>query len=308
MERNVTLPNIESADAYDAMALFYERHWGTRFLGNAKQLFSELLLEHVELGAPVLDLCCGTGEFAKWLDEKGLIVTGIDNSDGMLSCARTKVPFAQFHKADMRVFQLPCQFDFVTCFYNSINQAMTLADLCGVLLSVRRHLRPGGWFLFDMIEEKGYVDSWEADEVVHLDEKRCEIQYRYDHTRRIALCSVAIRETVGGRQQEFVIRQRPLSLRSLKTELKHAGFTVESVKSVREAKPLNGRLAILARARDPNEITDLRSMEVLDVGHLAATTRAAQQDQSRWGSVNLVWSPLGACHPRVSRTAPGRQL
>lgn len=268
MERDVILPDIESADAYDAIAPFYARHWGTRFFGSAKQLFSDLLLRHVDWGAPVLDLCCGTGDFAEWLDRKGMIVTGIDNSLRMLACARAKVPFAQFYKADMRTFQLPLQFDFATCFYNSINLVLTLPDLRRVFRSVRLHLRPGGRFLFDVVEESGYIDSWEADEVVHLDGQRCEVRYRYDQIRAIAFSHIVIGESPG-EQQEYVIHERPFALRTLRIELKRAGFTVESVTPVREAVPLKGRLAIVARATDPEVLTNLRGVAVVDIGRIA---------------------------------------
>jgi SAM-dependent methyltransferase len=292
MERNVILPDMDSADAYDAIAPFYARHWGTRFFGSAKELFSDQLLRHVEWGATVLDLCCGTGDFAEWLDGKGMIVTGVDNSIRMLACARAKVPYAQFYKTDMRTFQLPFQFDFATCFYNSINHALTLPDLRRVLRSVRRHLRPGGRFLFDVVEENGYLDSWEADEVVHLDDRRCEVRYRYDQLRAIAFCHIVIGETAG-EQQEYVIHERPFALRTLRIELKRAGFTVESVTSVREAVPLKGRLAILARAIDPEVILNLQSVDVIDVGRIAeAAWITGREPPRRKDGSRLVRSPL----------------
>jgi SAM-dependent methyltransferase len=43
-----------------------------------------------EAGGPVLELACGTGRIALALVEKGLDVTGVDVSDGMLAVARRK--------------------------------------------------------------------------------------------------------------------------------------------------------------------------------------------------------------------------
>jgi 2-polyprenyl-3-methyl-5-hydroxy-6-metoxy-1,4-benzoquinol methylase len=43
-----------------------------------------------ETGGPVLELACGTGRIALALAEKGLDVTGVDISDGMLTVARHK--------------------------------------------------------------------------------------------------------------------------------------------------------------------------------------------------------------------------
>jgi len=280
MESNVISPDIESVDAYDALAPFYERHWGTRFFDSATRLFSHLLKNRLKVGAAALDLCCGTGDFAKWLDATGMIVTGVDNSTRMLGYAQAKVPDAQFYKADMRAFQLAFQFDVATCFYNSINQALTLADLRSVLRAVRRHLRVGGWFLFDFVEENGYIDSWEADEVVHLNGRLCEVRYRYDHHLGHAVSHVTIGGTLSEPPHEFVIRQRPLALTTLRAELKHAGFTVESVSSVPNAAPQRGRLVLLARAASPEVAPDFRDRQIAGVEMFAGVPWARAMKSS----------------------------
>jgi SAM-dependent methyltransferase len=248
MENLERWSGVENRKAYDAMAPFYERHLGTRFLASAKELFSESLRQKVAAGASVLDLCCGTGEFAAWLGAQGMRVTGLDNSARMLRCAQSKVPDADFCWADMRAFNLPYRFDVVTCFYNSINQALTMRSLGEVLRSVRRHVREGGWFLFDAIDEQGYIESWETDEVVQVNDRVCELRYRYDHLRNLALCRVSI-DGIGREMKcEFELRQRPFLLTDLENELEKAEFAVESIRPVGNAKPIRGRYAVLASA------------------------------------------------------------
>jgi len=249
MESNERWPGVENRLAYDALAPFYERHWGTHFFWSSTELFLDLLAHRVEPGSRILDLCCGTGEFASWLDGQGMHVTGVDNSARMLGSARASVPRAQFYRADMREFDLPEHFDAVTCMYNSINQALTLRSLRGVLRCVRRHLRRGGWFLFDFVGQEGYRDCWEADEVVQLDDKVCELRYRYDSTRGLALCLVSIDGVQGNcRKVDFELRQRPLEIAELRTELTRSGFSIIAVYPVRNAVPTRGRYAVLARA------------------------------------------------------------
>lgn len=64
--------------------------------------FSELLPKN----ARVLDAGSGSGvPTSKYLSEKGLRVTGIDISDGMLEEARRNVPDAEFKKMNMRELQ-----------------------------------------------------------------------------------------------------------------------------------------------------------------------------------------------------------
>jgi len=253
MESNERWPGVENRDAYDALAPFYERHWGPRFFWSSTELFLDLLSHRVERGSRILDLCCGTGEFAGWLEAQGMCVTGVDNSARMLGSARTSVPRAQFYQADMRQFNLSERFDAVTCMYNSINQALTLRSLRGVLRSVHNHLSPGGWFLFDFVGQAGYRDSWDADEVVQLDDKVCELRYRYDAASEMALCLVSIKGVHGdGRKVDFELRQRPLEMSDLQTELTRKGFTVIAVHPVRNAMPTTGRYAVLARAVGEN--------------------------------------------------------
>ena len=247
---------IDNREGYDALAPFYERHWGTAFFSSATMLFREFLSKRIGRGSRVLDLCCGTGDFAEWLAGQGMAVTGIDNSARMLSCARAKLPETQFYEADMRSFRLTQRFDAATCFYNSINQALTLASLKQSLSTVREHLAVGGWFLFDVIQEHGYVEFWHADDLVKQDGRRCELHYRYDKIQGLALCHASICSAAGEPTQEYTLYQRPIDEQTVRHELHCAGFCVESVATVRNAIPRRGRLAVLARAVERLKVSD----------------------------------------------------
>ena len=237
-------------DAWDALAPFYEQHWGTAFFDSATSLFRSFLSTRIKTGSSVLDLCCGTGNFAQWLQSRGMVVSGVDNSAQMLACAQAKMPTAEFYAGDMREFQLLRHFDAVTCFYNSINEALTLSCLQGIFSSVREHLRVGGWFLFDVIQENGYLEFWEADDVVRLGVSRCRLQYRYDKARSLALCHASIAGAAGEPKRDYTLCQRPFEEATIRIELARAGFAIEKISSVRNALPRLGRLAVLARAID----------------------------------------------------------
>ena len=238
----------ENRLAYDAIASFYDRHWGKAFFSSARMIFREYLGPRTTRGSRVLDLCCGTGDFAEWLSGKGMAVSGVDNSAGMLEQARVRLPTGSFYEADMSGFRLPKRFDAVTCFYNSINQALDLAALEGCFLSVREHLAVGGWFLFDVIQEHGYVDSWDADDLVKDGDTRCEVLYRYDRKRGLALCHARVWVQKSGAASEYTMYQRPIEEAVIRAELERAGFAVEAIAPVRNAIPQRGRLAVLARA------------------------------------------------------------
>lgn len=240
--------NSNVTNAYDALAPFYESHWGTAFFDRAQALFENLLKRRIPMGSHVLDICCGSGDFAAWLSARGLQVSGLDNSRLMLDRAALKAPRSTFFKANMTAFRIPIEFDAATCFYNSINQVLTLNSLRRTLGSVCRHLRPGGWFLFDVVQEHGYKHYWDSDQVVSLDDRLCEVRYRYDKRRRRAICYVVIHEARGGRVKgRWVLVQRPFSIPLLVAELGRWGFRVEVVSPVRNGNPPHGRVAVLAQ-------------------------------------------------------------
>ena len=78
----------ERTPLYGTFARFYDELGWDRFSKNR----AKLILDYIEEKAPhvkfVLDLACGTGEFAMLMAAQGISVTGIDISKDM----RVKIP------------------------------------------------------------------------------------------------------------------------------------------------------------------------------------------------------------------------
>lgn len=105
--------------------------------------------------ATVLDLGCGTGSHALILAERGYRVTGIDASAGMLRVARTKSRGRAnpvFVRADIRRFDLGRMFDAIVCMDGAYTHLLTERDLLSHLRAVRRHLVPGGVYVFEFAQ------------------------------------------------------------------------------------------------------------------------------------------------------------
>lgn len=105
--------------------------------------------------ASVLDVGCGTGSHALILAERGYAVTGIDASAGMLRVARRKARGRRnpaFVRADMRRFALGRTFDAVVCMDGAYTHLLTERDLLAHLRTVRRHLSPGGVYVFEFAQ------------------------------------------------------------------------------------------------------------------------------------------------------------
>jgi ubiquinone/menaquinone biosynthesis C-methylase UbiE len=234
---------------YDIFANFYERHWGRAFLSESIQLFQRHLADQMQAGDPVLELCCGTGYFSQWLAKQGYEVTGIDNSEAMLPYGSRRLPAAQLLQSDARNFCLPDRFGALVSFFNSLNQFLDPCSLRAVLTSVYRHLKPGGWFLFDTVLEHGYVCFWEGDECIRHRDHTCELRYRFDERTGLASCFVAIsnKDVPSSRRSQFVLHERPHSIPLIKEEVSQTGFELVSVTPVPAGMPPEGRVAVLAR-------------------------------------------------------------
>jgi SAM-dependent methyltransferase len=101
----------------------------------------------------LLDIGCGTGGHAVRLAARGFQVTGVDRSEEMIRVAEAKAastsPRPRFVVADVRALDLGAGFDAATAMFAVVSYLVEDADLLAAFGAVRRHLSPGGLFVFD---------------------------------------------------------------------------------------------------------------------------------------------------------------
>jgi ubiquinone/menaquinone biosynthesis C-methylase UbiE len=105
-----------------------------------------------EAGGAVLELACGTGRIALALAESGVLVTGVDISDGMLAVARRNSermsPAARNRltlvEHDMRRLRIGGEFRLVVIAFRSFAHLLTIEEQRLTLQAARRHLQPQG--------------------------------------------------------------------------------------------------------------------------------------------------------------------
>lgn len=98
----------------------------------------------------VLDVACGTGEHARYLNgAHGFDVDGIDLDPQLLRIARSKRPGGSYWQADMVDFELGQRYDAVISLFSAIAYAGTLPRLRQALACIRRHVAPGGVVLVE---------------------------------------------------------------------------------------------------------------------------------------------------------------
>ena len=133
--------------SYERFGEFYDAVMGDR------RAAAEQVVELIRAAKPnaknVLELGCGTGSILKCLQD-AYEVSGLDISGKMLSVARKKVPRSKLYRQDMVDFRIGDRFDVIFCVFDSINQVRRFSDWKKVFAAVRRHLSPGGCFIFDI--------------------------------------------------------------------------------------------------------------------------------------------------------------
>lgn len=121
------------------------------------EAFGEQLLEWMKRCgiAPrtAMDLACGTGVLCEILHKNGIAASGMDFSGGMIDIARASNPEIHYDVADMITYRPDTQFDLVTCTGDALNHIGDLSDVEKIFRNVYDYLSPGGYFVFDILNE-----------------------------------------------------------------------------------------------------------------------------------------------------------
>lgn len=125
-----------------------------------------LRAQGMALGGTLLELGAGGGNNAYHLAPAFSDVTLVDLSPGMLAHARSLLPVAKCHIADMRSVRLGRTFD-VVFVHDAIDYMCTEQDLAALFETIAAHCRPGGWVLLapDHVAEtfEPYTDHGGSD-------------------------------------------------------------------------------------------------------------------------------------------------
>jgi SAM-dependent methyltransferase len=221
---------------YDPFARIYNRHWGADYRAEAFPIVERLLLSRLRKGAAVLDLCCGTGQFTRDVRQRGFDVWGLDASAEMIRYARENAPGANLTVADARLFSLGRKFDAAYSVFESLNHVPDISGLTSAFESVRKHLKRGGSFLFDLNREEAFQLFWNTTDAVVADDEVCVLRMTYDEDTRAATCLItAMEKDDGWTRSDFTIRQTYHDPDEVMDALYETGFTDVAVYDARDA-------------------------------------------------------------------------
>lgn len=155
------------------------------------EVFGEQLLQWLRENAltprTAMDLACGTGILCRILDGHGITASGMDLSPGMIRIARERDPHIRYTVADMVTFCPEERYDLVTCTGDAVNHIGTLDAVERIFSNVFAFLNPGGYFVFDLLNEKE-VSTSEPFEMDFSDRVRVWFQMTCPTGNTVNLC------------------------------------------------------------------------------------------------------------------------
>ena len=142
-------------EAYTGFAYVYDEYMDNIPYDEWEEYLVELLKENgIDKDNTVIDLGCGTGTVTRMLDKEGYNCIGIDLSEDMLSIASDKTYDSGqqiiYSCQDMRDFEVPYETDAFISIGDSMNYITANDDLCDVFKCVKKGLKQGGVFIFDL--------------------------------------------------------------------------------------------------------------------------------------------------------------
>jgi len=181
-------------------------HWSGWTRNKAWPFLSDLISKRLPRAQSWLDLCCGPGWLLKLASEAGFETFGVDCSRHQLRWARRNAPRAKLLCCDVRSFSLGRKMDVVTCMFDSLNYLTRKNDLLRAFRAARRHLSPGGVFVFDMNTFKGLQDTWRATSAMHEKDWTTITASSFDPKRALGCVEITGFVREGRRYRKFVER------------------------------------------------------------------------------------------------------
>ena len=191
------------------------------------EIFGEQLLTWLDRNGvrprTAMDLACGTGILCRILRQHGIAADGMDFSSGMIDIARVNCPEAAFDVADMTAYRPEKQFDLVTCTGDALNHIPEFAAVEKIFENVYAYTAPGGYFIFDLLNEREVSDS-EPFEMDFSDTTRVWFQMTRPAANKVVL-TIRVFEN-GALAFEENIRETVHDVPVICALLEKAGFTL----------------------------------------------------------------------------------
>ena len=158
----------KAEERYDKRwAPIYDANWGGPLEATHRR-WMERFLERCPPGGQVLDAACGTGRYWALILESGRPVYGIDQSAGMLRCAKAKFPSVPVEKLGLQEMHFEPAFEAAICM--DALEMVFPEDWPRVLGNLQRALKPGAYLYFtvELAEEAEIAQEYASAQELGL--------------------------------------------------------------------------------------------------------------------------------------------
>lgn len=224
---------------YAALSSVYDATVGVPFLRRAVRTYGILRRRFGMNPRSAADLGAGTGLFAAWLARNArIVVFAVDRSQAMLAAgANAMSPGVVPVHQDVRDLRLPMPVDLATANCDTINHLIEPGDVERAFRSIARNLRPGGFFLFDVITE-GQADARPHTVVFRRRGIGMSQCVAFDAGRRMLHVLVKVFSRTRGRVVTERHVERLHGLADIARWLMESGFVVRGVFDAGTLEPL----------------------------------------------------------------------
>ncbi|NTW56335.1 MAG: class I SAM-dependent methyltransferase [Chlorobiaceae bacterium] len=178
----------------------------------------------------ILDIACGAGRHAIELARQGYCVTGNDLSPYLLEEARKEAAGCGIILAlsccDMREIPANGDFDMVVQLFTSFGYFDTEEDDLRVLNKVLGTLKPGGWYVLDLINPRHLEKNIQPQTCRSVEGLSVKETRRLDGGRVLKTISIT---SPDGKNADFIESVRLYNLGTISSMLLKAGFVIEKV-------------------------------------------------------------------------------
>ena len=194
---------------YHVLAEVYDRLMADVDYEAWADFIDEIMLQHHAHPYELLELACGTGEVARYLNDLECYdITATDVSEAMIKKAKSKplprYSQLQFRQMDFLNINLQRKFDVVYSLFDSINYLHDEQDIVKLFTEVAAALKEDGQFIFDFTTPQ---NSEEAVKTLHNEESKRQDNLAYfresyfDSESRIHTNIFTIKKWIAGRRE-----------------------------------------------------------------------------------------------------------
>ena len=182
---------------------YYHLLYKNRDHNEAALFLDNISNEFKKKNARILDVACGKGRHAKYLNSIGFDVTGVDLSFNSIKYAKKyENKKLKFHQHDMRYIFEENKFDIVTNLFTSFGYFDNTLDDQKAISSMAGNLKKGGLLLIDFMNVKKVIMNLVANEIKFIEDVKFKISRKIINNHIIKKINIEDKENIFSHQEK----------------------------------------------------------------------------------------------------------